>query len=160
MTMPSDPSAARLSHDAFGQLTLVDPSGREHPGVMPVRAFPLSAPDEWIIFVDQSGREIWSVEHLDRLTPTAKAATLAELAARELLPVIEAIHDISEGAEPSEWTVTTDRGRVSFLVPAEENVRALPDGGALITDLYGIRYRVQKIDALSKASQRHLGRYI
>ena len=156
----ANPDGAQLSHDGFGQLNLVDPRGVSHRGVVPIRSFPLSAPEEWIIFVDAAGREVWAVEHLDRLSPSARAATLAELTARELLPVIQAIHDISQGAEPSEWRVSSDRGEVSFLVPAEENVRALPDGGALITDLYGIRYRVLKIDALPKHSQRLLSRYI
>ena len=36
----------RLHRNAFGRLVLVDEQGLEHVGVVPVRAFPIGAPDE------------------------------------------------------------------------------------------------------------------
>ena len=44
-----------LRRDAFGHLVLTDAAGREHVGVVAVRAFPIGAPDEGISLVDGDG---------------------------------------------------------------------------------------------------------
>ncbi|MFO0722165.1 MAG: DUF1854 domain-containing protein [Myxococcota bacterium] len=149
-----------FSRDTFGRLVLTTVDGKVHSGVLPIRAFPLSAPDELIVIVDNLGREVASIERLSQLPEPARGFIVAELAEREFLPVIREILSISDGAEPTGWQVLCDRGQVGFTLPAEENVRALPDGGALITDNHGIRFRIPQVSALSAASQKLLRRYI
>ena len=46
-----------LVRNAFGRLQLVDLQGRIHDNVTPVRAHPLSAPDEGIALVGEDGRQ-------------------------------------------------------------------------------------------------------
>ncbi len=45
-----------LSRDPFGRLVLRDAAGIEHVGVVPVRAFPIGAPDEGLSLVSADGR--------------------------------------------------------------------------------------------------------
>ena len=42
----------QLRRDAFGKLVLTDTEGQSHEGVVPVRAFPIAAPDQDIALVD------------------------------------------------------------------------------------------------------------
>ena len=43
-------------------VVLTDATGRSHVAVVPVRAFPLSAPQQWLSFCDNQGRELLIVE--------------------------------------------------------------------------------------------------
>ena len=158
MSRPDHPFG--LSRDGFGRLVLSLESGAFLVGVSAVRAFPLTAPDELISLVDDSGREVASVERLSSLAPELAALLEDELARREFMPDIVDILEVSGGAEPTTWRVATERGETTFVVPAEEAVRALPPFGALVTDDHGIRYRIRDRRRLSRAGQRILDRYI
>ena len=48
----------QLEHDAFGRLVLVFTTGERHEGVVPVRAFPIAAPDEGLSLVGTEGHEL------------------------------------------------------------------------------------------------------
>ena len=128
-------------------------------GVAPVRCFPLSAPESWISFCDERGREVHSLGDPAALDEESKRILASELARREFIPQIRRIHAISAGAEPTTWEVTTDRGDTRFVLPSEDHVRRLGDG-ALITDEHGIRYRIGEIRSLDKASRKLLQRYL
>ena len=45
----------RLQRNSFGRLELTTADGETHVGVAPVRAFPISAPDDGIGLVDPHG---------------------------------------------------------------------------------------------------------
>ena len=49
----------QLERDAFGRLVLIDAQGERHAGVVPVRAFPLTAPSAGLSLVGSDGRERW-----------------------------------------------------------------------------------------------------
>ncbi|MET5020066.1 DUF1854 domain-containing protein, partial [Burkholderia pseudomallei] len=57
----------RLERDAHGQLALIALDGTRHPGVLPVRAFPLSAPDEGVALMSADGHELAWFDRLDEL---------------------------------------------------------------------------------------------
>ena len=113
----------RLATDPFGHLVLTLPSGQSHAGVVPVRGFPFTAPDEWISFCDERGREVYCLPNLNRLNPETRAALEVDLARREFIPVIRRIHSVSAGADPTEWHVTTDRGDTRFTLTSEDQIR-------------------------------------
>ncbi len=148
-----------LRCDAFGRMVLTDEDGVEHVGITPVRAFPFGAPEEWISFCDERGREVYCLSSLQELRPEVRAALEADLARREFIPVIEQILHISSGAEPTEWRVVTDRGETTFTLPTEDHLRRM-GAGALITDTHGIRFRIADTTRLDAHSQRLLRRYL
>src|SRR4051794_22092373 len=57
----------RLHHDSWGRLVLTDTEGRQHAGIEPVRAFPLSSPRHGVSVCDADGRELFWIDALDEL---------------------------------------------------------------------------------------------
>lgn len=153
-------STLRLHYDGFGRLVLTTPEGETIVGVTPARCFPFSAPNECVAFCDAHGHEVYYLPALDALPEQERAMLTRDLTAREFTPVIERIHAVSSGAEPTTWDVTTDRGRVTFELPSEDNIRRLDTHGALIADTHGVRYRVLDMRKLDALSRKLLARYL
>ena len=149
-----------LHRDHTGRLVLTDADGQEHPGVLPVRAFPLAAPNEALALVDAEGRELAWVPHLDDLSPAARALVEEALAPREFTPEILRLERVSSVVTPCTWHVDTDRGRTSFVLKAEEDIRRLPDGALLITSAQGLHLRITDRHALDRASRKLLDRFL
>ncbi|MGL6095114.1 MAG: DUF1854 domain-containing protein [Fimbriiglobus sp.] len=150
----------RLEHDAFGRLVLVAADGTRHPGVDPVRAFPITAPREHVTIVDPDGKEIVTVPKLDDLPADTRQILEDELARRHFLPVVRRVVRITGVVEPVECEAETDRGTVTFQIQGEENVMRLPGGRVLIADANGVRYLIPDVDALDAPSRRLLERYV
>ncbi|MBI5509617.1 MAG: DUF1854 domain-containing protein [Deltaproteobacteria bacterium] len=150
----------KLAYDAFRRLVLYRAGEPPVVGVVPVRAFPFTAPRRHISLCDAQGREVHAIASLDELEPADAAMITAELARRELLPGITAIHSISPDNEPSVWQVATDRGPITFVLPSEDSIRRLGEHGALIADAHGVRYRIADARTLDKKSRTYLERYL
>lgn len=149
-----------LYHDEWGQLVLIDAEGERHVGVTPVRMFPFSDPGHWLSITDASGREIVCIEDLADLSPQIREVLQTDLSRREFVPVIQRIVRVSSILEPCEWLVETDRGRTSFVLKAEDDVRRLGPNQALILDSAGVRYLIADIKGLDAPSRRVLERYV
>jgi hypothetical protein len=149
-----------LRYDAWGRLVLVDAHGREHVGVEPVRAFPISAPRHGISLLDAEGHELLWINDLDQVPRPIRELIEHDLARREFMPVLRRIVKVSAQAEPCEWQVETDRGPTRFVLGRDDDVRRLAEHGALITDSHGIRYLIPDLRTLDAASRRFLERYL
>lgn len=149
-----------LARDAFGRLLLVDAQGRTHHNVTPVRAHPLSAPDEGIALVGTDGHELAWVDHLDRLPQDQRALLREEFAGRELMPTVRRVLAVSTFSTPSQWTVETDRGETSFILKSEEDIRRVADGRLLIASSHGIHFLVADRFALDRHSKKLLERFL
>jgi hypothetical protein len=154
------PAPFALHHDAWGRLVLSDAAGRQHVGVEPVRAFPITDPRHGIALCDADGHELHWIDDLDALPPPLRSILEADLARREFVPVLRRILTVSAPVEPSEWEVETDRGRTRFVLNSEDDVRRLDDRRALIVDAHGTRYLIADVDALDGTSRRLLERYL
>ncbi len=150
----------RLHRDAFGRLVLTDAASQVHVGVLPVRAFPFTAPRAGLALVDAAGREVLWVPHLDDLPEEPRRAIEEELDRREFVPVIRRVYRVSPRVDPSEWEVDTDRGRTRFVLNSTDDVRRLDDRRAMLTDAHGVRYLVPDLHTLDAASRRWLERYL
>lgn len=149
-----------LSRDPYGRLVLRDAAGVEHVGVVPVRAFPIGAPDEGLSLVSADGRELAWIERLDALDPVRRALLEEDLASREFVPEIRAIRAVSSFATPSTWTVETDRGPTSLVLKGEEDIRRLGRTSLLIADRHGIQFLVRDIGTLDRPSRKLLDRFL
>jgi len=149
-----------LYHDEWGQLVLIDAEGRRHLGVTPVRMFPFSDPNRWLSITDATGREIVCVEDLSDLSPPIREVLQTDLSRREFVPVIHRIVRVSSILEPCEWLVETDRGRTTFVLKSEDDVRRLGPNQALVLDSVGVRYLIADIKSLDAPSRRVLERYV
>ena len=151
----------QMHRDAHGRLALTLPDGTVHTGVLPVRAFPLAAPDEGLSLVGSDGHELLWLDRLDDLPTPARALVQEELAAREFVPTIQKILSVSSFSTPSSWEVETDRGTTTLVLKAEEDIRRLRSRTALlIASASGVQYAIADSTTLDRASRRQLERFL
>ena len=149
-----------LARNAFGRLVLTTAAGDVHEGVVPVRAFPIAAPDEDTALVGQDGHEVAWIGRLDALPVGVRQVVEEELGRREFIPEIRRLRSVSSFATPSTWKVDTDRGETQFVLWGEEFIRRLGRSGLLIEDSHGIHFLVRDLNALDKTSRRLLDRFL
>ena len=146
----------QLQREASGQLHFVDAHGQTHVGAVPVRAFPLAAPDECISLVSLEGRELVWIERLADLPDQTRALLQEELALRDFIPEIRQLKSVSSFGTPSVWTVETDRGPTTFVLKGEEDIRRLLHPGLLIADSHGIHFLIHDRNGLDAHSRKLL----
>ncbi|HJV53527.1 MAG TPA: DUF1854 domain-containing protein [Noviherbaspirillum sp.] len=148
-----------LSRNAFGKLVLASEEG-VFEGVVPVRAFPIAAPESGIALVDVDGHELAWIDSLDELPAEARTLLEEELKNREFLPEIRQIRHVSTFAVPSTWEVDTDRGLATFVLKGEEDIRRVAHETLLIADSHGVQFLIRDVQALDKASRKLLDRFL
>lgn len=161
--MPSNVSlsALQLRRDAHGRLVLQLPDGTAHAGVLPVRAFPIAAPEEGLSFMGADGHELLWVERMADLPEPVHRLVKEELAVREFVPTITKIIEVSSFSTPCTWQVETDRGPTRFVLKAEEDIRRLHGRTSLlIASGEGVQYAIPDSTALDKGSRRVLERFL
>ncbi len=152
--------AWRLHRDPFGRLVFTDEHGHPHPGVVPVRSFPLTAPGEGLSLVGADGRELAWIDRLASLPDGLRDLLEQALAEREFLPVIRRIRAVSSFSTPSTWEVETDRGETRFVLRSEDDIRRLEGPALLILSRDGVTFAVRDRLALDAHSRRLLSRFL
>lgn len=155
---PHDP-VLDLQRNALGRLVLTV-NGVSHDGVVPVRNFPMSAPDAGLSLVDGDGKERLWVDHLGLLPASVRVLVEEELRSREFIPHIRHIQAVSTLSTPSTWDIDTDRGSTRLVLKGEEDIRRLPGGSLLITDNQGVQFMIPDLIALDRKSKRLLERFL
>ncbi|MBB5019293.1 hypothetical protein HNQ59_002591 [Chitinivorax tropicus] len=153
-------SPFQLSRNPFGRLILTLPDGSRHEGVLPVRAFPIAAPEQGIALVDIDGHEVAWIDHLHDLPADTRSMMESELASREFMPEIVKLKQVSTFATPSTWEVDTTRGTTSFILKGEEDIRRLPGGTLLIADSHGVQFMIRDLFAMDRHSRKLLDRFL
>lgn len=149
-----------LARDAHGRLNLTTADGTVHEGVVPVRAFPISAPDGGLSLVSADGHELRWIERLADLPAGVREAIDAELAVREFTPMIRRIVEVSTFSTPSTWTVDTDRGRTNLVLKSEDDIRRLGNGRLLISTAQGLQFGITQASGLDRHSRKLLERFL
>lgn len=150
----------QLHRNSFGRLVLTDTGGAIHEGVVPVHAFPISAPAEGVALVDADGHELVWLDNLTDLPVSTRVLLQEELARREFIPEIQGILHVSTFATPSLWEVETDRGHTSFILKGEDDIRRLNHDTLLIADSNAIHYLIRDTQQLDKHSRKLLDRFL
>ncbi|MDQ5945990.1 MAG: hypothetical protein QG619_1413 [Pseudomonadota bacterium] len=149
-----------LIRNPFGRLVFTAADGEVHESVVPVRAFPIGAPDDGIALVSGEGRELVWIDRLDTLPAATAALIREELESREFVPLVRRIRSVSSFACPSTWEIDTDRGDARLVLKGEEDIRRLDREKLLIADTHGIQFLVRDIQALDRASRKILDRFL
>ena len=150
----------QLHRNSFGRLVFTVAGGIVHEGVVPVHAFPISAPAEGVALVDADGHELVWLDNLTDLPASTRTLLQEELARREFIPEIHGILHVSTFATPSLWEAETDRGRTSFILKGEDDIRRLNHNTLLIADSNGIHYLIRDTQQLDKHSRKLLDRFL
>lgn len=148
-----------LERDSLGRLVLIDAHGHRHIGVYPVRAFPITAPGAGISIMDSSGKELCWFDGATEVPAAELALIEQELAAREFMPVIEKITQVSSYATPSIWDIETDRGPTRIRLKGEEDIRRIAGNTLLISDSNGLQFLIKDSTQLDKLSKKFLDRF-
>lgn len=149
-----------LTRNPFGQLVFTGPDGEVHEGVVPVRAFAITAPDEGLALVNAHGKELLWIDRLTNLSEGPRQLIGEELASREFMPEIRRIRHVSSFATPSTWDVETDRGDAKLVLKGEEDIRRLSLHTLLISDSHGVQFLIRDRQALDKPSRKFLERFL
>jgi hypothetical protein len=149
-----------LARDSHGRLNMTLADGTVHEGIVPVRAFPISAPEGGLSLVSADGHELRWIDRLADLPVQARELIDAELAVREFTPMISRIVEVSTFSTPSTWTVETDRGRTELVLKSEDDIRRLGNGRLLISTAQGMQFGVARAADLDRHSRKLLERFL
>ena len=154
-----EPTDLRLYLDEFEDLVLeMDGEART---VRPVRAFPLTAADEFIILKDEEGEEIGTVRRLSDLDSSSRGVLASELEKAYFTPQILLVNEIEETHHIPKWDVETDRGpRVFEIRSQRRDIRIMNNGRVLIRDADGNRYEITDYRRLDAVSQTMVEGYV
>lgn len=150
----------QITRDPFGKLIYTGADGVAHVGVVPVRAFPIAAPDEGLSIVGPDGHELAWIPRLSALPAPGRALLETELAVREFTPTITRLRAVSTFSVPSTWSVDTDRGPTDVVLKSEDDIRRLGNGRLLIGTSHGLNLAIPDMAALDRASRRLLERFL
>ena len=150
----------KLHRNTSGRLVYTSSEGKVQEGVVPVHAFPISAPAEGVALVNQDGHELAWIANWAELSVDIRTLLEQELASREFIPEINKIRSVSTFATPSVWEVDTDRGSTTLILRGEDDIRRLNHASLLIADSNGIHYLIRDTQQLDKNSRRLLDRFL
>jgi hypothetical protein len=150
----------QLRRDSFGKLVLTTEGGEQFVGVVPVRSFPIQAPDQGISLVREGGKEVAWIDALGELPDAIRVLVQEELEGREFMPEILHIKGVSSFATPCTWQVRTDRGDTEFVLKAEEDIRRVGEASLLVEDNHGISFLVRDMFRIDKHSRKILDRFL
>ena len=150
----------QLHRNPAGQLVFTAADGSVFTGVVPMRAFPISAPEHGLSLISAAGHELAWIEHLTEL-PAAQQVLLQDaLAQLEFMPEITRLLDVSSFATPTTWTVQTNRGDTQFVLKAEDDIRRISATTLMIADRHGVHYLIRNLVSLDKHSRKLLDRFL
>jgi len=149
----------QLVRNPFGRLILTTAQGTREE-VVPVRSFPIAAPENGISLVNMDGHELAWIEHLADLPDAQRRLVEEELASREFVPEIRAIKSISSFVTPSTWQVDTDRGSFAMVLESEDDIRRISRTMLMISDSNGIQFLVRDLTGLDRSSRKLLDGFL
>lgn len=139
---------------------LTNADGHTHVGVLPARAFPISAPDEGVSLLDAEGHERAWAPRLSALPEPARSLLTEALEQREFMPELLGLDSVSSFTTPSVWQVRTNRGPTQFTLKGEEDIRRLSVSQLIINDQHGVQYLLRDLNQMDRHSRKLLDRFL
>jgi hypothetical protein len=149
-----------LRIDSFGKLELTDAQGLVYRNIRPVRAFPITNPNQGISLMDEDGVELAWINDPKDLPQAHHDLIVQSLAETEFMPIIERITEVSTFATPSIWDIKTNRGQTRLKLKGEEDIRRVNKDSLLISDANGIQFLIKSVSELDKTSRKILDRFL
>lgn len=144
-----------------------DGSETVYERVVPVCAFPLTEPDEFISLREpdsprrHASGEIGYLRMISDLGEESEQLLREELGHRYFTPELQKIYSAKDKFGFLYWDAETSAGRTQItLTNPASNIRTLDDGRVLITDTDGNVYIVTDQNALDRQSARILSVYL
>ena len=165
------PENAVFTKSAGGLISLevTQPDGKVEffERIVPVRAFPISSPDEFISIrlpdtrMGGRGDEVGMIRRLSDFKGLAAELIEDELGRRYFTPAILKIHSFSEKFGYCYWDVTTSAGRIEFIMSnPTSSFRTLEDGRVFMYDIDGNCFMIEDPARLDKSSFKKVEIYL
>jgi hypothetical protein len=152
-----NPGVVRARRNERGKLVVTLGCGVDTiEGVRPLRAFPLSAPDQQIVLLDPDDHELGVIREMSALDPETREAIEAELEIAYLVTRVVGIHSVLSRFGITTWDLETDRGRRTAHVKERSDIRPMPDGRIVVTDVDGVKYEIPPVEELDERSRTWL----
>jgi hypothetical protein len=149
-----DPRDVRARRNERGKLVVTLGAGVQTvEDVRPLRAFPLTAPDRQIVLLDAEDHELGVIRELKALDRESREAIEAELEVAYLVPRVKNIRSVISRFGVTTWELETDRGVRTAHVKERTDIRPLPDGRIILTDVDGVRYEIPPVEELDERSR-------
>lgn len=164
------PENASFKRNDGGLISLTLKTGdtvEEFERIVPVRAFPISEPGEFIAIRKPDtrekgkGEEIGMIRRLSDFDGETVKIIEKELSDRYFTPVIEKIYNVKEKFGYIYFDVKTSAGKVSFVMNnPSSNIRVLEDKRSLLYDIDGNCFEIPEVSKFDKASFRKIEIYM
>ncbi|MBQ7319952.1 MAG: DUF1854 domain-containing protein [Clostridia bacterium] len=167
--MTAENAIFRRSEGNLISLTLTQPDGtvEEFERVVPVRAFPITDPDEFISIKEPDSREkgkgaeLGLIRRMSDFDADTQALLREELDRRYFTPVITRLTGVKEKFGYFYWDAETTAGKISFVMTnVSSNIRTLEDGRVFIHDIDGNCFEIPDPAKLDKASLKKIEIYM
>ena len=149
------------------KVTQPDGTVEEFERVVPVRAFPITDPEEFISVKEPDskekgkGAEIGLIRRITDFDADTQALLREELDRRYFTPVILRLTGVKEKFGYYYWDAETSAGKVSFVMTnITSNIRTLEDGRVFIHDIDGNCFQIPDPTKLDKASLKKIEIYM
>lgn len=150
-----NPRETRITADSFGRLHL-QCGDQHHENIRPVRSFPLTQPEKHIALLDPEGKQIAMIADLRELDRESRTVLERELEMMYFMPHVLAIRHVKSRHGVTTWMLETDHGERIAYVKDRGDIRTLPDGRIILTDVHGIKYEIGDPARLDERSQAFL----
>ncbi len=127
------------------------------------RAFPFSAPDEYISVrePDERHREIGIIERLSALPEDIREMITEQINLRYFTPKITRVYSVKDANGITEFDCDTDKGRCRFSMRGgSDAVTRLSDTRLIFTDVDGNRFELADVTRLTVKEQKKIDLYI
>ena len=167
--MTAENAVFRRSEGNLISLTLTQPDGtvEEFERGVPVRAFPITDPDEFISIKEPDSREkgkgaeLGLIRRMSDFDADTQALLREELDRRYFTPVITRLTGVKEKFGYFYWDAETTAGKISFVMTnVSSNIRTLEDGRVFIHDIDGNCFEIPDPAKLDKASLKKIEIYM
>lgn len=150
--IPLPPADIRLVRDEFERLN-ISVAGTTHTGVRAVRPFPLTSPENCVFILDSDGKEVGMVEDVAALEPSSRDLLRASLDLDYFCTRVLSVKSVKSRHGVSSWVMVTPRGERTVHVKDRSDIRKLPGGRMILTDIDGLRFEIESISKLDDRSQ-------
>lgn len=137
--------------------------GEFYPRAEFCRAFPFSAPNEYISVrePDERHREIGIIVNLADLPENIRLMITEQINLRYFTPKITRVYSVKDANGITEFDCETDKGRCKFSMRGgSDAVTRLSDTRLIFTDVDGNRFEIADVTKLTVKEQKKIDLYI
>jgi hypothetical protein len=151
-----DPKKVRIRTDAYHRLQLEVGFEERYGPVRAVRSLPLTQPDRFISLQDDEGNEVGLIPDVSALEPESRKAVRGDLELYYLKATVKEIRKVEARNGVITWDLVTDLGPKTVHVRDRQNIRPLPGGRTMLTDIHEAKFEIPPAEELDERSRHWL----